>query len=111
MFGRRIGGISCVAPNCADDVAIVSSNRSALQTLVNIATDYSSMERYLLQPTKSVISILVGKDKTSDATSYEWALNAEPMPNVTETMHMGILRFKSTEDSAMKEKLDVPYIG
>ena len=61
MLSMRIGGINCVAPICADDVAIVSSNRSALQALVNIAADYSSMERYLLQPTKSVIlSILAG---------------------------------------------------
>ena len=31
MMGMRIGGINCVAPTCAGDVAIVSSNRSALQ--------------------------------------------------------------------------------
>ena len=35
----RIGGINSVAPTYTDDVAIVSSNRSAHQTLVNIATD------------------------------------------------------------------------
>ena len=64
MMGMRIGRINCVAPTCADDVAIVSSNRSALQTLVNIAADYSSMERYLLQPTKHVIlSILAAKTR------------------------------------------------
>lgn len=81
MMGMQIGGINCVAPTCADDVAIVSSNRSALQTLVNIASDYSSMERYLLQPTKSVIlSILAGKDKTSYGTSRvdsKWGANAQ----------------------------------
>ena len=64
------------------------------------------MERYLLQPAKSVIlSILAGKDKTSDGTSHEWTLNGEPMPKVTETMHMVILRSKTTEDSAVKENV------
>ena len=110
MMGMQIGGINCVAPTCADDVA----NRSALQTLVNIASDYSSMERYILQPTNSVIlSILASKDKTSDGTSHEWTLNGEPIPKVRETMLMAILRSKTTEDSAVKEmsvKLDAPCI-
>ena len=84
----------------------MSSNRSALQTLVNIASDNSSMERYLLQPTKSVIlSILAGKDKTSVGTSHEWTLNGEPMLKATETVHMGILRSKTTEDSAVQENV------
>ena len=87
MLGMRNNGINYIAPFCADDVAIVSSNRSALQALVIIAADYSSMELYLLQPNKSVIlSILAGKDKTSDETSHEWTQNDEPMPKVTETV-------------------------
>ena len=52
------------------------------------STNLSSMKRYLLQPTKSVMfSILAGKDKTTDETSHEWTLNGEPMPKARRTLY------------------------
>lgn len=57
MLGVKIGGINCVAPTCADDTTLLSRNRSALQTLINISVDYSNMEHYLLQPVKSVVQV------------------------------------------------------
>ena len=53
--GCHIGEISCVAPACADDVAILAENKMILQFLKNIAVHYSCLDRYLLQPIKSVL--------------------------------------------------------
>ena len=54
-MGGRIGAINCCAPTCADDIALVGNNPLEIQSLVNIAYDYSRREGYLLQPEKSVI--------------------------------------------------------
>ena len=43
-----------MAPGCADDAAVLAENKRILQLLVDIAVDYSVMERFLLQPIKSV---------------------------------------------------------
>ena len=44
-----------MAPAACDDVAVITPSLDVLQKLVSIAVDYSRMERYLLQPAKSVI--------------------------------------------------------
>ena len=51
----RVGTNCCVVPTCADDVAIASDDESVLQSLVNIAVDFSEMELFLLQPVNSVV--------------------------------------------------------
>ena len=53
--GCFVGEICCVAPAACDDVAVMSPSLDVLQKLISTAVDYSRMERYLLQPTKSVI--------------------------------------------------------
>ena len=54
-MGRHVGEISRAAPACADDVTIESDKKSSLQYLVDKWVDFSRMERYFLQPAKSVI--------------------------------------------------------
>ena len=58
-LGTRIGTctINCVAPTCADELAIFSERVATLQALVNNGVDYSILENFLLQPTKSVIML------------------------------------------------------
>ena len=41
--GCHIGENSCVAPGCADDVAILAENKRILKFLIDIAVDYSCM--------------------------------------------------------------------
>lgn len=106
MLGVKIGGINCVAPTCADDTTLLSRNRSALQTLINISVDYSNMEHYLLQPVKSVVlSVPAPRSKGKSEDVHQWTLKDEPMPNVPETMHMGIMRSANTEQSATRENI------
>ena len=78
MLGIRIGGINCVAPTCADDTTVVTNERSPLQTLLSISREEEE---------------------------YQWTLKGEPMPNVTQTMHMGIMRSANTEQSATQENI------
>ena len=54
-LGCHIGEICCVAPTCSDDLADSISSLTALQRIVFNTIDFSIMERYLLQPVKSVI--------------------------------------------------------
>ena len=105
-LGTRTGIINCVAPTCADDLAISSERAATLQAHVNIGVDYSILENILLQPTKSVIiSYLSARDKRQAALSETWTIYGEAMPVVTEASHLGILRSHCTEESTVKENI------
>ena len=39
------------------------------------------------------------------STTYEWILNGEPMPKVSETMHLGIMQSTASEQSSVKENI------
>ena len=87
-LGTRIGTINCVTPTSADDLAISSEQVATLQALVNIDVDYSILEKFLLQPTKSVIiSYLSACDKKQTALSETWTMYGEAMPVITEASH------------------------
>jgi hypothetical protein len=80
--GAKIGSIKCCAPPpCADDIALTGSNPQDIQTMINIAYDFSQREGYSLQPTKSVILPV----KTSNRILHEdeiWTMNNNSMPIV-----------------------------
>jgi hypothetical protein len=42
--GAKIGSIKCSAPTCADDIALTGSNPQDIQTMINIAYDFSQRE-------------------------------------------------------------------
>ena len=54
-LGGKIGIVNCCAPTCADDVALIANNPLDIQTMADIAVDFSKREGYLLQPMKSVV--------------------------------------------------------
>ena len=70
-LGCHIGEICCVAPTCADDLAAATSSLTALQKIVFNSVDYSIMERYLLQPVKSVIVAMLKHCKDQAKLSEE----------------------------------------
>ena len=55
--GARIGDIKCVAPTCADDVALLANTSEDLQAILDQCYIYSQNERYQLQPVKSMVLI------------------------------------------------------
>ena len=61
----RIGPVICVAPACADDTVVPADCPEVLQSLLDIGVDYSKMERYILQPVKSVVIEILNKLRRS----------------------------------------------
>ena len=86
--GRKIGEIDCTAPTAADDTAPVTNEPLSLQTLCGTNDDFSQMERYVLQPDKSVVMVISGGKKSRDTQSdvSGWTIFRKEMPGVTETI-------------------------
>ena len=105
--GCHIGEICCVAPTCADDMLLLSDTQEAPQFLMNIAVDNSIMNKYLVQPVKSVLLFILNVLARRSAAVSEpcITLKEEPMPVVNEAMHMGILRSSNTEDTVVRQNI------
>ena len=104
-IGAHIGEIPCLAPACADDLVLLSDQKDALQTLVNIAVDHSCLEHYLLQPVKSVLLEILLNQKTKDSGDTVITMKGQNMPVVTQTMHVGILRSANSQETAVDENI------
>ena len=91
-LGGKIGNINCCAPTCADDVALIANNPFDIQTMVDIAVDFSKREGYLLQPQKSVVIPIntCTKSKMLEINDGYWKLDGKDMPIVTQSAHIGI---------------------
>ena len=88
----KIGNINVCAPTCADDVALIAYNPLDIQTMVDIAVDFSKREGYQLQPAKSVILPVKSKIKTIETNESFWKLDNRIMPVVDKVTHIGITR-------------------
>ncbi|MES9972509.1 MAG: reverse transcriptase domain-containing protein [Candidatus Thiodiazotropha sp.] len=104
--GGTIGEIDCSAPTAADDIAAVTDEAPSLQSLVSISDDFSRMERYLLQPEKSVVMAIPGAKKPKEMQGNEkWNIYEKEMPIVTEAMHMGLRRSSVSEEVTISENI------
>ena len=98
------GHLCCAAPTCADDMLVLSDTQEALQFLLSIAVDNSVMERYHLQPAKSVLLYIPNTSwRSTSVVEPHVTLKEVPMPVVSETSHMGILRLGDTQESVVRE--------
>lgn len=106
--GCHIGNINCVAPTVADDLAVTASSLTALQRIVSSSVDFSLMERYLLQPVKSVIVAILSqcRDQAIKGEDINISMNGVQMPIVKEAMHMGIQRSEDSQESAVKHNIE-----
>lgn len=105
--GCFVGEICCVAPTACDDIAVMSPSLDALQKLIATAVDYSRMERYLLQPAKSVIlAFLQHCGRSEQETDISILMGEEVMPVVKEAMHMGVLRSEDSQTSAVAHNIE-----
>jgi hypothetical protein len=85
----KIGNINVCAPTCAADVALIAYNPLDIQTMLDIAVDFSKRE-YQLQPAKSVILPVKSKIKTIVANEGLWKIDNRIMPVVDKATHIGI---------------------
>ena len=92
-IGSTIGNIRCAASACADDICLCSPLHDEAQSLLNISTEFANMERYLLQPTKSV-HIKVSH-KRSKTIQYPFIMNNCELPTVQKATHLGLIRTES----------------
>jgi hypothetical protein len=100
-LGYKIGAIPVPAHTCADDITLISDDHGELQTLIYMAVDYSRMERYILQPAKSVVMMILPKSYPTEISEIQsWTLGDRPMPKVDQASHMGILRAATSATSA-----------
>ena len=101
--GCQIGEILCVVPGCADDAAVLAENKRILQLLVDIVVNkiYSVMDRFLLQPIKSVLLQIFNHLKQCPIDDTVVKMKDQPMQIVEEAMHMGILRSADTQETAV----------
>jgi hypothetical protein len=93
-IGYRIGNIS-VNSTCADDIALISEEQDQTQILINMAYDYSYMEGYELQPTKSVVLSITHKQCKQEHNNSTFTLGPNKMPSVESATHLGIIRTTS----------------
>ncbi|MEW8547953.1 MAG: reverse transcriptase family protein, partial [Candidatus Thiodiazotropha sp.] len=106
LLGGTIGEICCAAPTCADDMTFVSDAKQTLQTLIHEAADFASMERYLIQPVKSVVMPIASRaSRFSEPDAFTWSINGEAMPVVEEAAHMGILRSSISNETTVNENI------
>ena len=94
--GCHIGKIPCLVPGYADNAAVLAENKRNLQLLVDIAVDYSGMERFLLQPIKSVLLQILNHLKRCPTDDTDVRIKDNEMPIAEEAMHMGILHSADT---------------
>jgi hypothetical protein len=98
-FGAKIGDIVCNAPTCADDLSTLSDSDQELQILCSIANDYSLMERYELQPKKSVVLPYI-KKRAAGVNKPIITLGDQQMPVVDKTTHVGLVRTPDNSPTA-----------
>jgi hypothetical protein len=76
--GIYIGSIYCSAPMCADDVALLANTPTDLQIQINIAAEYSRIQRYKLQPSKSMVLPVLSKVPIETLQAIRpWEINGE----------------------------------
>jgi hypothetical protein len=68
-IGLKIGNINVNNTGCADDIALLSTQLSDVQIMVNMALDFANLEGYELQPKKSVAIHIRGNDKQCETTN------------------------------------------
>ena len=106
IIGGIVGEIPCPIPTFADDMTELSDSKGELQTLVVEGDDYSTLERYLLQPVKSVVMPVPGRGKKPvDTGDFVWTINGKPLPIVQETTHMGIKRSAISNEATVEENI------
>ncbi len=90
-LGVSIGDIYIGIPTCADDVLLMACSESEMQAMMNAADDYASRHQYKLHPTKSTLTQLIGKAKSSLQLQGSWHLGKSPIPVSDSIEHLGLV--------------------
>ena len=91
-LGSHIGPFYCGAPTCADDVLLVADSHNELQAQLDIIGHYSRQERYMINPTKTTVSVYPSKRSPTPGAQHKWKLNDEEVAPTEHFAHLGINR-------------------
>ena len=91
-IGLKIGNINVNNKGCADDIALLSTQLSDAQIMVNMALNFANLEGYELQPKKSVAIHIRGNNKQCETTNEKLNMGNITMPEVEQATHLGIIR-------------------
>ena len=86
-IGTSIGTTFLGVPTCADDVLLISSDPYELQTMLDVAYDYSREHQYELHPQKSVVIQMVPSKVYAD---FAWTLGDQPVAAAEQFTHLGL---------------------
>ena len=86
-------------------MSLLAENKRILQLLVDIAVDFSGMERFLLQSIKHVLLQILKHLRRTHIGDTVMTMKGQPMPVVQEAMHMGILRSTDTQEGAVSHNI------
>ena len=90
-IGLHIGPIYLGSPTCADDVELLSNEKSGFerQRMLGITKHYSQSHKYEIHPTKSTATIMY-ETKNITFERREWFLSEKPMPLEDTFDHLGL---------------------
>ncbi|CAC5386525.1 unnamed protein product [Mytilus coruscus] len=94
-LGCKIGNVLCNSTACADDIALLGKRPPDMQAQINISPDYAGMEGYKLQLQKSVAIHIQPRPTKNSCEPEQYQLGKDPMPNVTKSTHLGIIKTPS----------------
>ena len=80
-IGLKIGNINVNNAGCADDIALLSTQLSDAQIMVNMALKFANLEGYELQPKKSIAIHIRGNNKQCETTNEKnliWGISPCP---------------------------------
>ena len=87
-IGLKIGNINVNNTGCAD-IALLSTQLSDAQIMVNMALDFANFEGYELQSKKRVAIHTRGNNKQCETTNEKLNLGNTTMSEVEQATHLG----------------------
>ena len=100
-LGFFIGPIYVGTPTCADDVALIASDGCQAQAMLDVSYAYSKEHKYDIHPVKTTATVMYEpKEEKVDA---DWLLGEDPLKNVDEFEHLGLLWRKGQTSPDIEE--------
>ena len=97
-LGLSIGGIYCGCLTCADDLSLLSTCKNELQVMTNVVQRNAKKDHVTIHPDKSNV-VLLNNHKSVSKKSFSLELNGEDVKLSPNTMHLGILRSETNENT------------
>ena len=106
--GVKIGSTNIIAPTCAIDMIIMSTDETELQELLTMITNYANSHQYNIHPEKShVIPFNLPSSCQIEAIKElkPWTINNRNIPVNSQSTHLGIDRTTNSASVTVDARL------